>query len=349
MVYVCPKYAKIFKCKADKCTDSCCIGWEIGIDENTLGEFNRLDTELGGRIRENIIQSDGTAIFKLCENDRCPFLDRQGLCDIIKAKGEDYIPEICREHPRYYNVFNDKTEWGIGLSCEEAARLILACPDIREEVTEERNDRGENTDCELLFFLTFAREEAYKLLYTKELPLPSRLAALIYYAEAVDAAIEERKLDAIYPFMPLNLSEKRDTGWGVGDFSEILELFPNFDFMDEKFREKIECAVLSGAQIPALNEKSATYTERLVAYFLHRYFTASVWDGAVLPSVKFAVVSALVILVLCGDDADETRFINIAKAYSKEMEYNEDNRDLFFDNTFTEPCLSTKYLSTVLI
>ena len=35
-----------FKCKADKCNHSCCKGWEIDIDEDTLGYYKSLDTKL---------------------------------------------------------------------------------------------------------------------------------------------------------------------------------------------------------------------------------------------------------------------------------------------------------------
>ena len=34
-IYV-PDYYSEFSCIADKCSDNCCIGWEIDIDENSL-------------------------------------------------------------------------------------------------------------------------------------------------------------------------------------------------------------------------------------------------------------------------------------------------------------------------
>ena len=67
--------------------------------------------------------------FKLC-NDRCPHLNEHGLCNIILNCGEDYISDICREHPRFYNFTNLGKEMGIGMSCEEACRLILESDDF---------------------------------------------------------------------------------------------------------------------------------------------------------------------------------------------------------------------------
>jgi lysine-N-methylase len=341
MLSVCPDYALKFKCLADRCKDSCCVGWEIGIDVETLADYKGLDGELGRRIRQNIDERDGGAVFKLSEDGRCPFLDRCGLCDIIKERGEGGIPEICREHPRYYNVLSDRTEWGVGLSCEEAARLILECEDVRGGDTAPSCDECEN-------FLLFARGEAYKVLYESAFSVGERLAALIYYAEAVDAALESEEYAEIYPAMPLNLDEKLDTGWGVGDFSAILRFFLDMDFMDLNFKKRIEAAVKDEVALPRLNEKNGAFVLRLVAYFLHRYFITAAWDSVTVSKVKFAVVSALVILCLCGEDADKKDFIDTAKAYSKEMEYNEDNRELFFDGCFTESVLSSANIILVL-
>ncbi len=43
-----------FTCKAYKCKHSCCRGWEIDIDEDTLEYYKGLDSELGCEIRQNI-------------------------------------------------------------------------------------------------------------------------------------------------------------------------------------------------------------------------------------------------------------------------------------------------------
>ena len=35
MKLIAPDYYNKFSCIADKCRHSCCVGWEIDIDENT--------------------------------------------------------------------------------------------------------------------------------------------------------------------------------------------------------------------------------------------------------------------------------------------------------------------------
>ena len=88
-----PKYYRNFVCIADKCTHSCCVGWEIDVDENTLDKYATITHPYGDVIRSNIDNTDYPH-FKLLENDRCPHLDDCGLCKIIKNLGEDFLCDI---------------------------------------------------------------------------------------------------------------------------------------------------------------------------------------------------------------------------------------------------------------
>ena len=123
MELVAPKYYEKFKCIADRCTHSCCIGWEIDVDTDTLARHkassHALSKELLGAIPE------GESYIALSDGGRCPFLDGCGLCRIISELGESAVSVICREHPRFYHRIADRVEVGVGASCEEAARLIL--------------------------------------------------------------------------------------------------------------------------------------------------------------------------------------------------------------------------------
>ena len=39
MIYTVPHYYTQFRCIAGECTDTCCAGWQIVIDERTLGKY----------------------------------------------------------------------------------------------------------------------------------------------------------------------------------------------------------------------------------------------------------------------------------------------------------------------
>lgn len=114
-----PSYYKDFKCIAQNCKHNCCIGWEIDIDNNTL-EFYKTKDDLTDKI-----SFEDTPHFILDKNKRCPFLNSKNLCDIIINYGEGSLCQICSDHPRFINYYDTRTELGLGLTCEVAAKLIL--------------------------------------------------------------------------------------------------------------------------------------------------------------------------------------------------------------------------------
>ena len=160
-----PSYYKDFKCIADKCKHNCCIGWEIDIDEDTLEYYNKVDGSLGQRFKENI-SLDDCPHFILRENDRCPFLNSCGLCDIITELGDEALCDICADHPRYRNYFADRLEMGLGLACEEAARLVLS---QKEKTVLVDLESGEKTD------LFPERQKIIDLLQNRSIPFYKRL------------------------------------------------------------------------------------------------------------------------------------------------------------------------------
>ena len=53
-----PDYYNKFKCIANRCKHSCCIGWEIDIDDETFEYYEDIDSDFGNRLRENIAKQD---------------------------------------------------------------------------------------------------------------------------------------------------------------------------------------------------------------------------------------------------------------------------------------------------
>ena len=123
-----PKYYTDFKCIADRCTHSCCIGWEIDIDPVTAQKYSTLKQAYADTVRASIEHGD-TPHFKLEAHDRCPHLNSKNLCNIILSLGEDCLCDICREHPRFYNDSSLGREVGLGIACEEACRIVLSSDD----------------------------------------------------------------------------------------------------------------------------------------------------------------------------------------------------------------------------
>ena len=125
LFHIVPAFYPAFRCKAGECRHSCCRGWEIDIDENTLSAYQCLPGAWGERLRAAIAEEDGTAHFRLTEEENCPFLRPDGLCDVILALGEDALCDICALHPRFYELIGPYELCGLGLSCEAVCELLL--------------------------------------------------------------------------------------------------------------------------------------------------------------------------------------------------------------------------------
>ena len=56
-----PVYYEKFHCLADHCRRSCCIGWELDLDDETWERYRRLPGDFGDRLRaaEEDIEEDG--------------------------------------------------------------------------------------------------------------------------------------------------------------------------------------------------------------------------------------------------------------------------------------------------
>ncbi len=125
MQTVYPMFYKEFACIAGECKHSCCRGWEIDIDKSTADKYMGMKGNLGDEIRANVSYENGVHSFILTEDEKCPFLQENGLCKLILSAGEEILCDICANHPRFFTVFNDYELAGVGLSCEVSCNLLL--------------------------------------------------------------------------------------------------------------------------------------------------------------------------------------------------------------------------------
>ena len=285
-----PKYYKDFKCIADKCKNSCCIGWEIDIDKETLNKYKNLKSPYGASIIKTISKGK-VPHFKLLKGERCPHLDENGLCKIIINEGENYLSDICREHPRFYN-YTSVCEVGIGMSCEEAARVILSSPDYScfEKIGEVDADfDGVEFDGRK------ERDKTYKILGDTTQNYNDRLEK-IYKEYQIDKGNDEKYHKIIASFEYLDPGHK--------------ELFLGYSRLH---RPK------------GLDE----YLERFLAYFIYRHTTEAYDYEDYLARLSFALfcerLFASLIYINGAKSLDE--LIYIATIISSEIEYSEDNTE----------------------
>ncbi len=337
MKFITPSYYSEFQCIAEKCTDNCCIGWEIGIDADTASFYRSVGGDFGKRLQESITEDDTFIL----QGERCPFLNNKNLCDIIIHCGKDHLCQICRDHPRYFEWYGDLKEGGIGLSCEEGARLILTTDALTYSESQTQED-AEEIDEELFHFLCTFRKQIFDLLEHECMPVSEKLCKVLSFAESLQFIMDNPQLRDDAFSAPVCTKSKVSA-------SQLTDLLTDFEPIDASWTEALQALQNSlPSEYPAVTKQESQYLVNLCRYFLWRYFCKGVFDGEILSKVKFAVASVLVIRLLCEGSTSLSVWIEKAKLYSKEMEYSDENRELLYDYTYEKEILSTPCLLRLL-
>lgn len=322
MLVVKPFFYDSFKCISDKCTDTCCSGWEIDIDDTCWEKYLNTGGTLGEKLRKNITEDDGCRSFILTENDSCPFLTEKGLCEIYSESGEAYLCEICREHPRFYCCFDFREERGLGLCCEEAVRLLFSSDKPIEFIKTEIGDSNEriyaDSDAE---YVAECRDKLFDILYDRKILLAERIKKLMYTASEMQEEsmlygfeVKEQRLEYIVRqiILAATLTEPINREWT--DY--IGFLVKNTD----------------GIIYKAINESVAEEPyEQLLTYLLFRHFIDMTLDEDFETAVKFCIfctafvyIQDMFTLIQKNEYTFKDR-INNVKLFSKQIEYSEEN------------------------
>ena len=126
-----PSFYPAFRCKAAACRHSCCRGWEIDVDEGSAALYRELPGKLGEDLRAALFEDGEGWHFRLTAEERCPLLQQDGLCRLIRELGEEALCDICALHPRFFQEIGEDELWGLGLSCEAVTELLLGQPMLR--------------------------------------------------------------------------------------------------------------------------------------------------------------------------------------------------------------------------
>ena len=293
MTQIAPAYYPQFHCIADRCRHSCCIGWEIDVDEETLETYRTLPGPMGEEIRASIVTDGETPHFALREQDRCPFLNEQGLCRMIMEYGEDVLCEICREHPRFYNAYPDTLEVGLGLSCEAAAQLILS------------------------------QQEPLHLISISGAPIPEHplrtfRSQLLELLEDAEWTFDER-LQNILDLCGMALP---DLNW--------TDTYRALERLDSAWDTVLD--TLSAPTAPIGTEWDRPFIN-LTSYFLYRHIPAALNDDQPELYAAFAVLSTAIIRRLFAAAPRKTldALAELCRLYSSEIEYSPENTDTLLD------------------
>lgn len=298
MKVVAPAYYNRFACISSACRHSCCVGWEVDIDADTLALYDTIDSPLGDKIRASI-ERDCVPHFRLGEGERCPHLCESGLCNIIIECGESALSQICRDHPRYRNYYDGVVEVGLGLSCEEATRIAISA-DVGFLVS----DSEDMTDA--VHFDEYPAE----IFSEDDFPLVEEKRRLLKFSADKGVSVE-KKLSTLLPDIPT--------------IDEIKELFLSLEILDEEWKTRIEA--VSAEDFCLDLEEISDYIENILTAMIYRHLnTESFYAPSVIAA--FAALSARVVVALSPNAED---VLDTLRAYSAEIEYSVENTERVFD------------------
>ena len=289
-----PEYYKHFFCTADKCRHSCCVGWEIDIDDTSLERFKTLGGEYGDKVRQSISTDDDVPHFILKSDGSCLHLDGRGLCKMITHYGKDVLCDICREHPRFYNIMPDWCEVGIGACCEAAAKLILDSDNYDTiikvgEYTAPCQEKREGKPVSAFYL----REKLYKILRDDSLPYPERL-------------------EKLYKSSGISPSVNSDDTWQ--------DVIGELEYMDSE-TEELFSAYSSDTGIAAEESESLS---RFLAYLIYRHASVGETGDEIRRSLGLAFFLERLFASLIKLKGADMRY-ELARIISEEIEYSEDN------------------------
>lgn len=211
-----PDYYQKFRCTGAQCEDICCSGWwNVSIDRNTYTRYEQVtEPELAplfklalARNLQSSADEDGNfGHMQMKPDGSCYFLQADHLCAIHARLGQSALSNSCRLYPRYLNRFGAERENSLGISCPEAARLVLLNPQPMQLTTVEAEIDIDDTpfssysfplqgegDPQQIAILNDFRAVLIAILQMRELSLGARMMLLGFFLEDASAILHSEK------------------------------------------------------------------------------------------------------------------------------------------------------------
>ena len=338
MIYRKQKDYDSFKCIADKCPKSCCIGWQIMIDEDSLFRYQEVTGDFSSRLADSIDYKESS--FRQ-HNTRCSMLNDNGLCDLQSTLGDDYLCDTCRLYPRHTEEFQDIREYSLSLSCPEAVRMLLE-PDydftIEESSDDELDSPEEFEDFDFLIFdkLEYSRDRLFKVASGHSLPLLKRLLIIKQAALKLQELYDEGdifSMDSVaIDSSILDSSVTFSSEYCIKSLDVLLDM----EVLEDAWTKDIMTTrdYWIGHDITCPDSHSSIIYEKILKSLLFTYFCGSVYDGQIYARAMIAVMSTIWIMMI-SDAHGDTPLNEIIYLYSREVEHSDINVNSlieFFEN-----------------
>lgn len=359
-----PNYYDQFECIAGACPDTCCAGWQIMIDKQSLEMYKNTTGGFGNRLQNEIDWKEEA--FRQYNGD-CAFLNEAGLCDIYSELGKDSLCQTCKQYPRYTEEFEGVREEFLCISCPVVADMLLEKKEktvLNITETEEEDEFYEDFDFFLFTKLQDSRAYLLEMLQKREVNIATRLSCLVAFGHDMQRRIwmdEVYKMDLLLEkymetdseaffeakreqfedemaerydlsknmFALLKSLEIRQPEWAtwLGKCQEALHKKGFMEYADLR-------SVYEEEQLSWESEENciALYQEQIAVYFLLHYYCGAVYDDNVSAKTKMAVLSAFIIeemlfakWVISRTENTKTDWVAITYQFAREIEHSDEN------------------------
>ncbi len=261
-----------FKCLAGDCPDTCCAGWTVAIDKTTYAKYvtANCSKDFNKKINKNLIKCRVGYCTKL-KNKRCAFLTNDNLCEIYINLGENYLSEVCKNHPRFINDYGALREVNFSLSCPLAVGLLLDEKDLK--ITAEEIDYTiipNDIDADYYSALKSERDLALNI-------AKSNLS--------IDKKIKELYLISNKKYIDFN-----------ANFVAIIKAYLACSFTRKELKSALKNLLKTGS-LTSVNYDNSTEINNLLFAYIFRFWTAPLFDKNAL-NVEFIATSISTILAL---------------------------------------------------
>jgi len=329
-----PDYYDSFSCIADLCEDTCCEAWEVVVDEASAQRYQACTAPIGEKLRACLHHDGEDHIFRL-KNGKCPFLTDKKLCEIHAAIGEENLCRTCALYPRHVEEFGDRREMGLGLSCPEAARLIMAHTEpITFPIKNIEGDPNPDADLDgrLYFSLFTARKTAFAIVQNRSYSIAERCALLLTFARRIQRLMDRRHIGDILPLAADFLRQETCTralnkcrkGEKHDIMPSIVHACRSLEILTPRWDETLSS--LCHGKFGKTFGKSHGYENYLV-YWVFRYFLKAVYDRELLWRMQWGICGLALLLLWdsCTENLTDAMQADHMHLFSRETEHCEEN------------------------
>jgi len=361
MIYTRPDYFNEFKCIAGNCPDTCCAGWQIVIDDESLKKYKKIK---GGYIWKVMSCVDWEEeCFRQDNDKRCAFLNSDNLCDLYKNVGEESLCRTCRDYPRHTEEFEGVREVTLSASCPVVARILMERMTPVHFVKEEHPEEEETEffgdfDPFLYSIIEDGRSAMIDILQNRNLSMKVRTMLVLGMAHDMQRRINHRELFAcdqvIEKYKRVKSQQYVKEYLGQKEMLEeenlTKEMFPLIydlellrDEWDELLHRSQDMLFFttqeSFGQLKTEFDQwkhehpdMEIHLEQIMVYFLYTYFPGSVYDGQLFAKAQMAVYCTWMIELLWmarwlmnGRALTLDEMTELLYRFSREIEHSDEN------------------------